>query len=78
MAFDKKVRIEGYNAFITGRDNPVELVLPSGKKVGIFAEAHCGAMGTLNRNRLKDPDGETGIALQMKDWTRIVEYLESK
>ena len=76
MAFEQKVRIGNYNAFITGKDNPVSVTLSSSQKAYVFAEAHCGAMGTLNRNRLKDPDGATGIDLQVKDWARIKEYLK--
>ena len=76
MAFDRKVRIGSYNVFIVGKENPVELTLPSGKRVFVFAEAHCGAMGTLNRNRLKDPDGLKDIDLQKKDWQRIKQYLD--
>lgn len=77
MAFGRKVRIGRYNTFITGKDNPVEVTLASGKKAFVFAEAHCGVMGTLNRNRLKDPDGMTGIDLQKKDWERIREYIKN-
>lgn len=76
MAFDRNVRIGTYNAFIVGEENPVELTLSSGKRVLVFAEAHCGAMGTLNRNRLKDPDGLKDIDLQKKDWQRIKQYLD--
>lgn len=76
MAFGQKVRIENYNAYITSKDNPVVVTLSSGQKAYVFAEAHCGAMGTLNRNRLKDPDRATGIDLQVKDWARIKEYLK--
>ena len=75
MAFEQKVKIGNYNAFITGRDNPVSVTLSSGQKAYVFAVAHCGAMGTLNRNRLKNLDGATGIDLQVKDWARIKEYL---
>ncbi len=75
MAFDQKIKIHRYNDFITGPDNPVEVSFPSGKNAYVFAEAHCGAMGTLNRNRLKDADGLTGIELQKKDWLRIKDYL---
>lgn len=76
MAFDRNVRIGSYNAFIVGEENPVELTLSSGKRVLVFAEAHCGAMGTLNRNRLKDPDGAKDTELQKKDWQRIKQYLD--
>lgn len=76
MAFDRKDKIGNYNAFITGKNNLVEVSLPSGQKAYVFAEAHCGAMGTLTRSRLKDPDGITGISLQKKDWARIKACLE--
>ena len=65
-----------YNTFITGRNNPVEVSLPSGQRAYAFAEAHCGAMGTLNRDRLIDADGTTGIDLQKKDWARVAEYIK--
>lgn len=76
MAFDQSVKIRRYNDFITSQDNPVEVSFPSGKKAFVFAEAHCGAMGTLNRKRLEDSGGTTGLELQKKDWARIKEYLE--
>ena len=75
MAFDQKVELGNYNAFITGENNPIEITLHSGKKTHVFAEAHCGAMGTLNRNRLKSPGEATGIPLQIKDWAKIKDYL---
>ena len=74
MAFDKKVRFKGYNAFLTGKDNPVAVTLSSGKQVYVFAQAHCGAMGTLNRNRPKDPSGAIGLELQKKDWSKMKAY----
>lgn len=75
MAYGQKVRVRTYNTFIVSKENPVELSLASGKRAYVFAEAHCGAMGTLNRSRLKDPEGITGLKLQEKDWQRIKEYL---
>ena len=71
----KPVRMGNYNAIITGSQNPVTVTLPSGKKTYIFAIAHCGAIGTLNRNRLKEPSGKKGIDLQKEDWARIKAYL---
>jgi hypothetical protein len=50
--------------------------MSSGQKAYVFAEAHCGAMGTLNRDRLKDADGTTGINLQKKDWERVTEFIK--
>ena len=76
MAFNREAKIGNYNAFITGKNNPVEVSLSSGQKAYVFAEAHCGAMGTLNRSRLKDPDGINGIELQVKDWARIKDYFD--
>lgn len=75
MGYGQKVRFRSYNAFIVSKENPVELSFPSGKRAYVFAEAHCGAMGTLNRSRLKDPKGITGLKLQEKDWQHIREYL---
>ena len=75
MAYGQKVRFRNYNSFIVSKENPVELSFPSGKRTYVFAEAHCGAMGTLNRSRLKDPEGITGLKLQEKDWQHIREYL---
>ena len=76
MAFDRSVKIRRYNDFITSQDNPVEVSFSSRKKAFVFAEAHCGAMGTLNRNHLKVTDGLTGIETQKKDWLRIKDYLK--
>ncbi|MBQ8935456.1 MAG: hypothetical protein IJ049_03520 [Oscillospiraceae bacterium] len=76
MSFDRKMKMKSYNAFIISEENPVEITLRSGKKVYVFAQAHCGALGTLNRNRLKDPDGKKDIELQMKDWTKIKKFLD--
>ena len=73
----KPVRIRNYNAFVTGSQNPVSVTLPGGKVSHVFAMAHCGAMGTLNRNRLHDTEGLTGIELQKKDWRRIKDYLNA-
>ncbi len=76
MAFNREAKIGNYNAFITGKNNPVEVSMSSGQKAYVFAEAHCGAMGTLNRDRLKDVDGTTGINLQKKDWERVTEFIK--
>ena len=41
------------------------------KDIPIFVFAHCGAMGTLNRNGKKD----NSLDLQKKDWAHIKKYL---
>ncbi len=63
-------RICGFNRFIESRDNPVILQLSSGKTVKICALAHCGRLGTMNRNR-GAPD-KTSLQKQIDDWKRIV------
>lgn len=72
-AFDKRahVRIKGFNGFIESGNNPVSAQLRSGKTVNIFALAHCGNMGTLNRNQKK----HMRLDAQILDWQRIKYYL---
>lgn len=71
-AFSKQVQIGAYNHFIESDQNPVPVMLNSGKTAYIFALAHCGVMGTLNRNQGKD----TSLNTQIQDWKRIRPYLE--
>ena len=73
-AFDTPltVRIKDYNAFIEGPDNPVAVSLENGQTAYVFALAHCGAMGTLNRNGKKSTD----LSKQIEDWKKIKPYLE--
>lgn len=59
----KRVMIRGYNSFIEGKDNPVDC---EGRLV--FAEAHCGYFGTVNRAR---GSGKDGMDLQLEDWKKI-------
>ena len=72
--------IYGFNRFIESSDNPVTIPLQSGKTLTVFAEAHCGRMGTLNRNRTRK-DGKLSsncsLDLQMEDWKRIIPYLNT-
>lgn len=68
------VRIGNYNRFIESKRNPVTITLNGSRNVHIFALAHCGTLGTFNRNRgkgrLKDP-----LEIQKTDWKRIIPYL---
>ena len=66
-AMEKKVRIGRYNEFIESAENPVEA---DGRM--IFAEAHCGYFGTINRARDRE---ENGMELQIEDWKRIKRVL---
>lgn len=48
------------------------------RNIPVFAVAHCGAMGTLNRNRSKCKKGEKVTAkldIQIEDWSYIKQYL---
>ncbi len=75
-AFDVKIKpgIGNYNRFIESGRNPVRVKLDSSREVHIFALAHCGALGTLNRNRGKDKP-ENILEYQKQDWKRIIPYL---
>lgn len=72
-AFDANpsIRIKSFNAFIEGSNNPVAVTLESGETAYVFALAHCGAMGTLNRNGKKS----TNLDKQLEDWRKIKAYL---
>ena len=65
------IKAESFNHFIESTDNPVLVQLSNGKEVYIFALAHCGVMGTLNRNRKKC----AGLDKQILDWKKINFYL---
>ena len=73
-AFDVKLssRIKDYNTFIESANNPVTVSLESRNTAYVFALAHCGAMGTLNRNSKKSTDLEK----QLADWRKIRAYLD--
>ncbi len=73
MEPQKRQRIGRYNSFIESEENPRTVCLESGEELAIFALAHCGAIGTMNRNRgYKDAKG---LDLQKRDWKQIREYL---
>ena len=69
-----RIRIRNYNSFIESEDNPVKIVLDSGKTAHVFALAHCGALGTMNRNRQKGPMKDK-LQIQKEDWSRVLPYL---
>ena len=75
-AFDVKLRpgIGNYNQFIESSRNPVCVTLYGGQTVYVFALAHCGALGTMNRNRGKDKQKDI-LVYQKQDWKRILPYL---
>ncbi len=71
LAPDQKPRIGGYNKYIESSRNPVIVTTPSEANIAVFALAHCGVMGTLNRNGKKN----LGLDQQIADWERIFLYL---
>ena len=69
-------RIKGFNRFLDSGENYQDISLDSGQTVRVYAVAHCGTIGTMNRNRgKKKPDGSSlssrEIMIQKQDWTRI-------
>lgn len=68
------VRIGNYNCFIESADNPVEVSRNSGANVNVFAVAHCGILGSLNRNRGREKTQDI-LEIQRNDWKRIIPYL---
>lgn len=62
-----------YNKFIS-QNNPQSIALENGEIIPVFAMAHCGAVGTMNRNR-GTLVGKDKLILQKKDWSAVKEYL---
>lgn len=71
LAPDLKPRIGMYNRYIEGKRNPVAITMSSGNCVSGFALAHCGVMGTLNRNRKEN----LSLDQQIEDWKKVLCYL---
>ena len=63
-----KEKIGNYNSFIESNKNPILFSLKSGKKAKIYGVAHCGAMGTLNRNKKVS---SKDLNRQKLDWKQI-------
>ena len=74
----KKQHVGKFNAFVESTKNPITLPLLSGKTAVTFAVAHCGTIGTMNRNRTgKGGDFTSSHSLdrQIADWERIKPHL---
>ena len=65
--------IRNYNRFIESSENPVKIHLCDGETALVFALAHCGVMGTLNRNR--GTNEKASLNKQIQDWAKIVPFL---
>ena len=66
-----KPKINRYNDFICSKSNPAHITC-YGKDVSIFGVAHCGTMGTLNRN----DKSSISLERQIKDWSKIAAVLK--
>lgn len=71
----KKPAIGKYNSFIESERNPITVEYASGKWMTVFALAHCGAIGTMNRNR--GGQYSDRLELQKKDWKKVAEYIKN-
>lgn len=66
-------KIGAYNYFIESERNPVTLYFSNQKALRVFALAHCGTLGTLNRNR--GLQNKTSIQPQIDDWRKIKDII---
>ena len=64
--------MKNYNSFIESTNNPSAVPLENGSTAYVFALAHCGAMGTLNRNKKKSAE----LDKQLENWRKIKTYLD--
>ena len=66
-----------YNAFLESSSNPQKITFSNGQAAYIFALAHCGSFGTMNRNRGSIVSKEKRLSLQKNDWDRIKNVLNA-
>ena len=68
--------IPHYNQFIRSEHNPISAALRPGHCVKVCALAHCGKLGTWNRNRKHDAAGgittNSDLEAQIKDWKWVL------
>lgn len=65
--------IRNYNRFIESSENSVQIHLGDDETTFVFALAHCGVMGTLNRNR--GTSEKASLNKQIQDWSKITPFL---
>lgn len=73
-SFGEHGKIGNYNRFIESNKNPFVFSMNNGNEVRIYGVAHCGAMGTLNRN---GKSSGKDLSKQKLDWKRISEEMHS-
>ena len=70
--FKKLFDEDQYNEFIVNHGNGDIKVQINGKPTTIYPLAHCGAYGTMNRNRITDPRSKNDPLInQREDWEKI-------
>lgn len=71
MAFGQPLPapIRSYNRWIESDQNPVTISLPAQRPMRGFALAHCGKLGTMNRNR--GQENKLSLQRQIDDWHKI-------
>ena len=62
-----------YNSFIERR-KPISIAVKGGASVTVFPLAHCGSLGTMNRNA-DCGKSSTDLTKQKEDWDYINKYL---
>ena len=69
-------RVKGFNRFLDSGENNRAVRLDTGKTVSVYAVAHCGTIGTMNRNRSEHSSGQitssSNISRQKQDWARFL------
>ena len=63
--------VSRYNTFLESSCNPQKITFSNGQTSCIFALAHCGSFGTMNRNRGSIVSKGDRLELQKRDWAKI-------
>jgi uracil-DNA glycosylase len=63
-----------FHTFIESNENPINVRYGADKAVYLFSLAHCGQMGTLNRNKREGGKTNSGLDRQKGDWKRVLDY----
>lgn len=74
LGYSLMPKIRKYNSFIESTQNPIELSLNDSHHLYVFALAHSGVLGTMNRNRGL-PKQKCMLEYQRRDWEKIKKYL---
>ena len=73
FGIDSPIMGLSYNSFIERR-KPISIAVKGGASVTVFPLAHCGSLGTMNRNA-DCGKSSTDLTKQKEDWDYINKYL---